>query len=226
MLQLQNPQLQRRLFHSLQFRNLKWTFRQIRQACSEDLGTPRGQRIGEPGADGRSHGVFARDFPVLFRNQKGMKMTMSTRSTNSGPDAKSDMRPEAKKGEWAQAADKGREAVESVGAMASHAGSAVGAMASDAVGDVGRKADSLASSAGAGMKEMGDRLSRSGPQSGMLGSATHAVGQSVRDGGEYLESAKLSGMGNDIAQMVRQNPLPAVGIAFGLGWLLASRMRN
>jgi hypothetical protein len=153
-------------------------------------------------------------------------MSTSSRTPNSGPQTKPDARPEPKKGEWTQAADKGREAVESVGAMASHAGSAVGTMASDAASDVGRKADNLVSSAGAGMKDMGDRLSRSGPQSGMLGSATQAVGQSVHDGGEYLENAKLSGMSKDIAQMVRQNPLPAVGIAFGLGWLLSSRMRN
>jgi len=152
---------------------------------------------------------------ITSRAKGNSIMSTSTRSTVPRPDAK----PDARKTEWAQAA-------ESAGAMASHAGSAVGGMVSDAGSDVGRRADNLASSAGTGIKEMGDRLSRSGPHGGMLGSATQAVGQSVHYGGEYLETAKLSGMGRDFAQIVRQNPLPAVGIAFGLGWLLASRMRN
>jgi len=149
-------------------------------------------------------------------------MSTVTRTTDSRPDGK----PDVRKDEWAQAAEKGREAVESAGSMAAHAGSAVGTMASDAANDVGRRADELAASAGAGIRDMGDRIRRSGPQDGMLGTASHAVGQSVRDGGQYLENAKLSGVSKDIAELVRQNPIPAVCIAIGVGWLLASRMRN
>jgi hypothetical protein len=153
-------------------------------------------------------------------------MSSSARITGSAPSARPDSGPAANSGEWAQAAEKGREAVEAAGAMAGHAGQAMGNMASDAASDVGRRADSLASDAGAGIRELGDRLSKGGPQAGMLGSASQALGQTVQDGGEYLENAKLSGMSRDLAQVVRQNPLPAVGIAFGLGWLLSGRMRN
>ena len=157
-------------------------------------------------------------------------MSASPRSTDQRPDRKPDAKPDAKadkqKVEWTQAADKGREAVESAGSMASHAGSAFNAMASDAASDVGRKADELAASAGMGIREMGDRMSRGGPQSGMLGTASKAVGQSVQEGGAYLENAKLSGMGKDLAEIVQRNPLFAVGTAFGIGWLLASRLRN
>ncbi len=153
-------------------------------------------------------------------------MSASTRSTDPRPDKKPDAKPETQKVEWTPAADRGREAVESAGEMASHAGSAVSAMAGDAVSDVGRKVDDLASSAGTGIREMGDRLSRGGPQNGMLGTASKAVGQSVQDSGTYLENAGLSGMSKDLADIVQRNPLPAVGIAFGLGWLMASRLRR
>ncbi len=149
-----------------------------------------------------------------------------------------------KKEDWAQAADKAKEAASSVGeqlsqagtaigAMVSQAGSAVGSMASQAgsmasqaASDVGRKADDLTASAGVGIRHLGDRLDRSGPQEGVLGSASHAVAQTVRDGGEYLEDAKLSGVTRDVAQLIRQNPIPAVCIAIGLGWLMARKLRN
>lgn len=149
-----------------------------------------------------------------------------------------------KKEDWAQAADKGKEAASSVGeqlsqagtaigAMVSQAGSAVGSMASQAgsmasqaASDVGRKADDLTASAGVSIRHLGDRLDRSGPQEGVLGSASHAVAKTVRDGGEYLEDAKLSGVTRDVAQLIRQNPIPAVCIAIGLGWLMARKLRN
>ena len=149
-------------------------------------------------------------------------MSAGKRSQDQKPEA----RPDVRKDEWTQAREKGRDAVGSVGSMANHAGSAVATMATEAVGDVGCKADDLAANAGAGIKDLGDRLSKGGPQSGVLGTASRAVGQAVHDGGEYVQNARLSGMGKDIAELVRQNPLPAVGIALGLGWLLASRSRN
>ncbi len=143
----------------------------------------------------------------------------------------------SEKQEWVQAADKAKEAAASVSEMASHAASAVGAMASQAAydvgamasqaaSDVGKKADGLTASAGVGIQGLGDRLSENGPQTGMLGSASHAVAKTVKDSGEYLEGAKLSGMSKDVAQLIRQNPIPAVLIAVGLGWFVASKIKK
>ena len=123
--------------------------------------------------------------------------------------------------EWTQAAGKAKEAAASVGAMASHAGSAVGAMMNQATRDVGRKADELAASAGVGMQGLGDRLSQNAPQAGVLGSASQAVARTVKAGGEYLEVAKLRGITEDAAQLIRRNPIPAVFVALGLGWLVS-----
>ena len=134
-------------------------------------------------------------------------------------------------------ADKAREAVANVGEaasravttageMASEAGRAVGSMTSQAACDVGRKADDLTASAGAGIKGLGDRLSHIAPHSGMVGNASQAVAKSVHDGGQYMQDAKLSGMVEDVAQMIRRNPFPAVFIAIGLGWFVARKMRS
>ncbi len=139
--------------------------------------------------------------------------------------------------EWAQAQDKAQQAASSVGEMATHAASAVGAMASQAACDVGtmasqaacevgKRADDVTANAGAGIRGFGDTLAKNTPHSGMLGSASQAVAKTVHDGGEYLEHAKLSGMTEDIVQLIKRNPIPAVCIALGLGWCLASRMRS
>ena len=130
------------------------------------------------------------------------------------------------KEEWNQAANNARDVAASVGEMVSHAGSAVGAMASQAACDVGRMADDLTVSAGIGIQGLGDRLSKNAPRTGVLGNATQTVAKSVKDGGEYLEGAKLSGMTEDFAQLIRRNPLPAVFIAVGLGWFVARKLRS
>lgn len=130
------------------------------------------------------------------------------------------------KEDWNQATNKAREAAASVGEMASHAACAVGSMASHAACDVGKKADDLTASAGIGIQELGDRLSKNTPHTGVLGGASQAVARTVKDSGEYLEGAKLSGMTEDFAQLIRKNPLPAVFIALGLGWFVARKLRS
>lgn len=152
--------------------------------------------------------------------------------------------PNSNKQEWAPTVDKAREVAEraketaasvgelasdaatAVGAMASKAACDAGSMASQAACDVGNKADNMAASAGAGIHQWGESLSKNAPHGSVLGSASQAVAQSVKDGGDYLEHAKLSGITEDIAHVVRRNPIPAVLIAIGLGWFVAHKLRN
>ena len=68
-----------------------------------------------------------------------------------------------------------------------------------------------------GIQGLGDRLSKSAPQTGVLGNASQAVAQTVKDGGKYIEGAGLSGMTEDLAQLIRRNPIPAVLIGILLG---------
>jgi hypothetical protein len=128
--------------------------------------------------------------------------------------------------EWAQAADSAKDAAASVGEMACHAASAVGGMASQTACDAGKKVDDLAASAGVGIQGWGEKLSRNSPHEGMLGSASQAVAQTVKQGGEYLEGQKLSGMADDLAHLVRRNPIPAICIAAGLGWFMGRMLKR
>ncbi len=148
--------------------------------------------------------------------------------------------PSGNRQEWTPTVDKAKEVADkardtaasvgelasAVGAMASKAACDAGSMASQAACDVGKKADSLTANAGAGIQQWGDRLSKNAPHEGVLGSASQAFAKTVKDGGEYLEDAKLSGITEDIAQLVRRNPIPAVLIALGLGWFAAHKLRS
>jgi len=127
---------------------------------------------------------------------------------------------------WDHAANGAQEVVASAGEMARQAASAVGGMASQVANDAGAKADEMAARAGAGIQGLGDRLSKMAPQSGPLGSASQAVAQTVKEGGQYIENSKLSGIAEDIARMIRRNPIPAVLIGIGLGWFARRKFKG
>lgn len=82
--------------------------------------------------------------------------------------SKTKLAPGVNNDEWALVADHAKEAAASVGEMACHVGSAVDATSSQAAYDVGKTADGLTALVGLGIQELGDRLSKSTPQAGML----------------------------------------------------------
>ena len=130
----------------------------------------------------------------------------------------------AGKDEWNQVADKAKEAAAAVGDKAAHAASTASTMAGQAASDAGKKADELTARAGAGMQTFADRLAKQAPQEGVFGNVSQSAAHALQEGGQYLESAKLSGMGEDFAKLVRQNPLPAILIAIGLGRLIGRKL--
>lgn len=115
----------------------------------------------------------------------------------------------------AQAVEKAREAVSSVGEMAGQAASAVG-----------KKADDYASSAGSDIAGWGKNLSESSPHTGIVGQASQALATTLKEGGHYLEDAKLSGMADDVTKLIKQNPVPAVLIGVGIGFILGRACRS
>ena len=122
--------------------------------------------------------------------------------------------------------EKAGQAAFTIGDMASEAGCAVGSMASQAACDVGQKANDLTASAGVSIKGLGDKLSQNAPHSGVIGNASQSVAKAVHDGGQYMEDAKFTGMVEDVAHLIRRNPIPAVFLAIGLGWVVARKMRS
>jgi len=106
--------------------------------------------------------------------------------------------------------------------MAGQAGDALGSAAST----VGKKAEDATSSAGSGMQSLAGTIREQGPSSGMLGQATRGVASALEQGGRYLEDKNLSGMADDLTGLIKNNPIPALLIGVGVGFLLGRAIRS
>jgi len=142
-------------------------------------------------------------------------MANSTTSTKGREENRANPAMEKAKDLASQAVDKVKEGASSVGDMVSHAAS-----------NVGKTAENLTASAGSSLRNLGDSLSQNAPQEGMLGQASQAVASTLRDSGRYIEDAGLSGMAEDMTDLIRRNPVPAILVGMGIGFLIGRAMRS
>ena len=151
-----------------------------------------------------------------------------------------------------QAADKGREAAGHAGEAISHAASAVGqavsqkasdaasAVASKAgdvastvahkVGDaasaVGHKAEDATATVGHSMQSLADKVRDNAPSEGMLGTASRGVAGALDSAGKYVEDRNLSGMMEDVTSLIKRNPIPALLLGLGVGFLIGRALSS
>jgi ABC-type transporter Mla subunit MlaD len=121
-----------------------------------------------------------------------------------------------------QVKDKAKDAANTAIDKASDFAQRAGEKAGDLAHQAGERADTAASSVGTGMKNLAGTVREHTPQGGMLGAASERVAEGLEAGGKYLEDKGLSGVGEDFAGLIRRNPIPAVLIGIGLGFLIAS----
>lgn len=74
---------------------------------------------------------------------------------------------------------------------------------------------------GSGLKAAGDAIRQNAPHDGALGQASSVVARTLDETGDYLKREGLEGMACDVTNMVKKNPIPALFIAVGVGFLLA-----
>ena len=115
----------------------------------------------------------------------------------------------------AQAMDKAKEAMHSVGDMASETATAVG-----------KKADDMTAAAGHGIASFGETIAEKAPHDGLAGRASQSVATGIKESGKYIEDHKLSGMANDVEQVIKNHPIPTILVALGLGFCLGRAMRD
>jgi hypothetical protein len=106
--------------------------------------------------------------------------------------------------------------------MASQAGK----KASEAASYVGQKAEDATSAVGSGMKSLAGTIRENAPREGVLGNAGSAMASTLESGGRYLEEHGLSGIGEDLTGVIRRNPIPALLIGIGVGFLIARATRR
>jgi len=86
---------------------------------------------------------------------------------------------------------------------------------------LGSKAEDATSAVGSGLKAAGEAVRNYGPQEGQFGQATSSVARSLSDTGDYVEREGLSGIGSDLTSLIKNNPIPALLLGIGLGFLFA-----
>jgi hypothetical protein len=91
---------------------------------------------------------------------------------------------------------------------------------------VGQKAEQATRAVGAGMESLGDAIHQHEPKDGVLHNAGEAVAAKLDSGGQYLETKGLQGVGEDLTSLIRRNPVPALLIGVGVGFLLARMLKG
>jgi len=93
--------------------------------------------------------------------------------------------------------------------------------AKETAADLGKRAESATHAVGSGMKSLAGTLRESLPHEGVIGAASSTVASGLETSGRYLEKESLQGIAEDVTNLVRRNPIPALLLAVGLGFILA-----
>jgi len=111
--------------------------------------------------------------------------------------------------------DKLKDAASQTGQAVTHAAEAVG-----------HKAEQATASVGSGIQSLADTVRERGPTSGVFGHANEAVANTLEGAGRYIEDKNLTGMVDDMSNVIRKNPIPALLIGVGVGFLLGRALRS
>jgi len=122
--------------------------------------------------------------------------------------------------------NKAEEVVKEAGRQFSQAKDKAEDLAKDVGHQIGQKADDATAAAGRGIQTVAETLREHAPSGGVVGAAAKTVSETIQSGGRYLEHEKLSGMMEDVTDVIRRNPVPALFIALAAGFLLARALSS
>jgi len=117
--------------------------------------------------------------------------------------------------------DKAKDAGSAMANKAEGAASYVGHKAEDAASFVSGKADDATAAVGGGLRSLGSTLRQKAPQEGMVGDASSAVANTLERTGRHLQEEGFRGIVDDMTNAIRRNPIPALFVGIGVGFLLA-----
>jgi hypothetical protein len=123
-------------------------------------------------------------------------------------------------------ADKAKEMASNVTERARDVGAAATQRTEDVATNVGHRAEEATGMVAGSMKSLAGTVRENLPHEGMIGRASSAVADSLERSGRYLQEEGLSGMGNDLTNLIRRNPIPAVLVSIGIGFLIAHATRT
>ena len=107
-----------------------------------------------------------------------------------------------------------------VGRKADDAAAYVGHKAEDAASYVGQRTEDAGAAVGGSLRSLGQTVRDRGPEGGMAGDASSAVANSLESSGRYLQDEGLKDMAQDVTNVIRRNPIPALLIGVAAGYLV------
>jgi len=122
--------------------------------------------------------------------------------------------------------DKTKEMASTASDKAKDAASTVAQKAEDFASNVGHKAEDATSAVGDSMKNLASSIRENAPQGGFVGSASSTVADTLESGGRYLQEEGLKGIGEDLTNLIKRNPIPALLVGIGLGYMIARATRS
>jgi dsDNA-specific endonuclease/ATPase MutS2 len=124
------------------------------------------------------------------------------------------------------AGQKAQDLAQKAGEKAQDLAQAAGQKVQDVAHVAGQKAEDATASLGSGLKTAAEKVRENAPHEGMLGRGAEAVASTLERGGDYLKDKNLHGMAEDMTEMIKRNPIPAVLLGIGLGFLLGRTLRS
>jgi hypothetical protein len=162
-------------------------------------------------------------------NTPTVKKDQAQQHTDKAREAAGQATEKAKEG-LSQAASAAREGLAGAASSAreavGHVGEALSSAASSTASNVGHRAEQAVGATGRSFETLADTVRERGPSSGTLGTATRAVADTLDSTGHYIEDRNLSGMAEDLTGVIKRNPIPAVLIGLGIGFLLGRTLRS
>jgi len=118
-------------------------------------------------------------------------------------------------------ADRAREMATNVGDRAREMATNVGDKARQAASAAGRQAEDATNRLGSGMESLAGSVREHAPNSGYLAGAAGRVADTLESGGRYLREEGFRGVADDLTNVIKRNPIPALLVGIGIGFLLA-----
>lgn len=123
-------------------------------------------------------------------------------------------------------ADKARDVASQVGEQVSNLASQAMSGMSGAGGTMHDRAAQGVSAAADGMHSLAGTLRGHADDSGMMGQASGMAADAMDRAGHYLHDTGLDGMTEDVGNLIRRNPIPAVVIGVSVGFVLGRLLRS
>jgi hypothetical protein len=118
-------------------------------------------------------------------------------------------------------AEKARDVASNVVDRTKDAASTAADTAREWASTAGKKAEGALGSVASGMTSLAGTVRENLPHEGTIGNATDYVADALESGGRYLQQEGFSGMAEDLTGLIRRNPIPALLVGIGLGYLIA-----